>query len=133
MYDCCFSVDSSFDSTYPTNMVVYSDGTVNWIPPGIFIISCKIDILWYPFDEQYCYFKVHTHIQTHTNINLQFGSWTFDGTKLDLQPDPGGSDLSEYMVNGEWDLRGVKMERSIKYYDVRIKKKKIKYNKNKSF
>ena len=30
------SVDSSFDSTYPSNLVVYSDGTVNWIPPGIF-------------------------------------------------------------------------------------------------
>ena len=54
------SVDSNFDSTFKTNLVVYSDGTVNWIPPGIFQISCKIDIRWFPFDEQRCFFKVAT-------------------------------------------------------------------------
>lgn len=29
------SADSNFDSTYPSNLVVYSSGLVNWIPPGI--------------------------------------------------------------------------------------------------
>lgn len=53
-----FSVDTSFDSTYPTNMVVYNTGDVHWVPPGIFKISCKIDIEWFPFDEQRCKFKV---------------------------------------------------------------------------
>ena len=36
--------------------------------------------------------------------STQFGSWTYDGTKLDLQPDKNGWDLSEYMINGEWNL-----------------------------
>jgi nicotinic acetylcholine receptor len=84
------SVGDTFDSAYPTNMVVYADGTVNWIPPGIFIVSCKIDVTWFPFDEQLCFFK--------------FGSWTYDGTKIDLQTDETGLDLSEYLLNGEWDM-----------------------------
>lgn len=41
-----YSVDGTFDSTFPTNMVVYNTGDVSWIPPGIFKISCKIDIKW---------------------------------------------------------------------------------------
>ncbi|KHJ86413.1 Neurotransmitter-gated ion-channel ligand binding domain protein [Oesophagostomum dentatum] len=52
------SVDANFDSTYQTNMVVYNDGKVHWVPPGIFKISCKINIEWFPFDEQQCKFKV---------------------------------------------------------------------------
>ncbi|PAV86086.1 hypothetical protein WR25_24418 [Diploscapter pachys] len=84
------SVDQNFDSTYPTNLVVYSTGQVHWIPPGIFKISCKIDIQWFPFDEQKCFFK--------------FGSWTYDGYKLDLRPATGGFDISEYLPNGEWAL-----------------------------
>uniref|UniRef100_A0A914WDU7 Uncharacterized protein n=1 Tax=Plectus sambesii TaxID=2011161 RepID=A0A914WDU7_9BILA len=97
------SVDSNFDSTYPTNMLVYSNGLVSWIPPGIFKISCHIDIKWFPFDEQTCYFK--------------FGSWTYDGSKIDLQEDENGFDLSNYMVNGEWSLINTTIVRNIQYYD----------------
>lgn len=68
---------------------MYNDGTINWIPPGIVRISCKLDIKWFPFDEQKCWMK--------------FGSWSFDGTKIDLQPlTSEGFDMSEYMINGEW-------------------------------
>ncbi|KAK0408437.1 hypothetical protein QR680_003957 [Steinernema hermaphroditum] len=97
------SVDANFDSTYPTNMVVYHTGDVSWIPPGIFKISCKIDIKWFPFDEQRCFFK--------------FGSWTYDGFKLDLQPAKGGFDISEYLPNGEWALPMTTVSRSEKFYD----------------
>ncbi|KAH7721633.1 Protein ACR-16 a [Aphelenchoides avenae] len=97
------SVDANFDSTYPTNMVVYHTGDVSWVPPGIFKISCKIDIKWFPFDEQRCFFK--------------FGSWTYNGWKLDLQPAKGGFDISEYLPNGEWALPMTTVARSEKFYD----------------
>nr|CDJ94011.1 Neurotransmitter-gated ion-channel ligand-binding and Neurotransmitter-gated ion-channel transmembrane region domain containing protein [Haemonchus contortus] len=97
------SVDTNFDSTYPTNMVVYSTGDVHWVPPGIFKISCKIDIEWFPFDEQRCKFK--------------FGSWTYDGFKLDLQPAKKGFDISEYLPNGEWTLPLTTVSRNVKFYD----------------
>src|ERR1700734_3718183 len=40
------SADTEFDSTYPSNIIVYSNGDVLWIPPGILRTSCKIDIKW---------------------------------------------------------------------------------------
>ncbi|VDO89461.1 unnamed protein product [Heligmosomoides polygyrus] len=46
------SANENFDSTYRSNLVVYSNGEINWIPPGIFKISCKMDITMFPFDEQ---------------------------------------------------------------------------------
>ncbi|PIO62334.1 Neurotransmitter-gated ion-channel ligand binding domain protein [Teladorsagia circumcincta] len=67
------------------------------------MISCKIDIEWFPFDEQRCKFK--------------FGSWTYDGFKLDLQPAKKGFDISEYLPNGEWALPLTTVSRNVKFYD----------------
>ena len=54
------------------DMVVVSDnGAVIWVPPYKMISSCKIDTTWFPFDEQRC--------------DLKFGSWTFNGFKLNLK------------------------------------------------
>ncbi|KAM7310047.1 neuronal acetylcholine receptor subunit alpha-7-like [Ixodes scapularis] len=87
------SADEKFDGTYPTNVVVRHNGSCNYIPPGIFKSTCKIDITWFPFDDQKC--------------DLKFGSWTYNGYQLDLRvkSDEGG-DLSSYISNGEWDLIG---------------------------
>ena len=77
------SASEAFDSTYPTNVVVTSDGTCTYIPPGerlpisnrdvnpasgIFMSSCPMDITWFPFDDQDC--------------EMKFGSWTYNGFKV---------------------------------------------------
>ena len=62
------SADEGFDGTYPTNVVVRNNGSCNYIPPGIFKSTCKIDITWFPFDEQKC--------------EMKFGSWTYDGFQV---------------------------------------------------
>jgi len=97
------SADEEFDSTYQTNVVVRNNGTCNYLPPGIFKSTCKIDITWFPFDDQSCL--------------LKFGSWTYDGFQLDLtlQSDDGG-DISNFNPNGEWDLLGVPGQRNMFYY-----------------
>ena len=91
-----------------------------YIPPGIFKSTCKIDITWFPFDEQTC--------------DMKFGSWTYDGFKvyyifytklfakctisqqtnysyfinfqLDLILKAQQGDLGTYVDNGEWHLIG---------------------------
>ena len=80
-----------------------------YVPPGIFKSTCKIDITWFPFDDQKC--------------DLKFGSWTYTGFKvgqpscstvetqfclqldLKLNSEEGG-DISGFMPNGQWGLFG---------------------------
>ena len=65
-----FSASEAFDSTYPTNVVVTSEGLCTYIPPGMFRSSCPIDITWFPFDDQSC--------------EMKFGSWTYNGFKVNI-------------------------------------------------
>lgn len=62
------SADEGFDGTYHTNVVVRNNGSCLYVPPGIFKSTCKIDITWFPFDDQRC--------------EMKFGSWTYDGFQV---------------------------------------------------
>ena len=90
-------------------MVVSSAGSCLYVPPGLFKSTCKIDITWFPFDDQQC--------------DIKFGSWTYSGWEvwlmqccpvflkplfqvdLIMQSEDGG-DVSSFVKNGEWDLIG---------------------------
>ena len=76
------------------NAVIRHTGFTSQNPPGIFTSSCPIKIKWFPFDDQKC--------------KLKFGSWTYDGTKIDLQIKSNGTEasLDGYSRSGEWDLLG---------------------------
>lgn len=64
------SADEGFDGTYHTNVVVKHNGSCLYVPPGIFKSTCKIDITWFPFDDQHC--------------EMKFGSWTYDGNQVPI-------------------------------------------------
>ncbi|XP_064836705.1 cholinergic receptor, nicotinic, alpha 11 isoform X2 [Oncorhynchus masou masou] len=95
------SADDDFDSTFKTNVLVNSSGFAEYLPPGIFMSTCNVDVRWFPFDIQKC--------------EMKFGSWTYDGWLMDLQMNE--ADISGYMSNGEWDLVGVPGTRSEVFYD----------------
>lgn len=68
-------------------------------PPAIYKSSCEIDVEYFPFDEQTCI--------------LKFGSWTYDGFKVDLRhfDEVEGSnvvevgvDLTAFYFSVEWDI-----------------------------
>ncbi|XP_006824192.1 neuronal acetylcholine receptor subunit beta-4-like [Saccoglossus kowalevskii] len=84
------NADGPYDVEFMTNALVYSDGTVYWIPPAIYKSSCKINIEFFPFDEQKCIMK--------------FGSWTHDGLVLDLVIMDEYVGQEDYWENGEWDI-----------------------------
>lgn len=78
------------------------DGTVFWNPPGSFRSSCLIDISFFPFDEQEC--------------KMKFGTWTYDGDTVDLQPLYGRVEREHYRPNGEWEIMEAPVERhAVKY------------------
>ncbi|KAM4580726.1 neuronal acetylcholine receptor subunit alpha-7-like [Odontesthes bonariensis] len=95
------SAHDKFDATFKTNVLVNSSGFCEYLPPGIFISTCNVDVRWFPFDIQRC--------------ELKFGSWTFDGWLLDIQMKE--ADVSGYMLNGEWDLLEVPGDRHEVFYD----------------
>ena len=70
-------------------MVSY-DGTVFWPPIVKFRSTCKIDITWFPFDDQLCF--------------LKFGSWTYDATQLILTNRSENVDMINYVDNGRLDF-----------------------------
>ncbi|XP_038059580.1 neuronal acetylcholine receptor subunit alpha-3-like [Patiria miniata] len=78
------------------------DGTVHWNPPVIFRSSCLIDISYFPFDEQRC--------------KMKFGTWTHDGSVVDLNPLTQRVERENYRPNGEWDIVESPVEKhAIKY------------------
>ncbi|CAJ0566047.1 unnamed protein product, partial [Mesorhabditis spiculigera] len=100
------SAADQFDSMFMSNMVVSNTGEVQWVPPGIFKATCKIDITWFPFDSQTCFMK--------------FGSWSHHGNSIDLLIDTTDSgesiDTSTYVSNGEWLLVDTPAIRETMYY-----------------
>lgn len=83
---------------------------------------CAINIEYYPFDIQDCYMK--------------FGTWTFDGSLIDLEhininnsimeKNPNGTkkytvvtgiDMSDYYQSVEWDVLSIPAQKNVKVYD----------------
>ncbi|XP_074603788.1 neuronal acetylcholine receptor subunit alpha-7-like isoform X2 [Brevipalpus obovatus] len=97
------SADERIDSAFPVKVEVRNNGSCKWMPPGIYKSTCKIDIQWFPFDDQICMMK--------------FGSWTYTLDALDLQLTSDEGDLSEFTPNGEWILLGMPLQRNTTKYD----------------
>jgi nicotinic acetylcholine receptor len=64
------SVNENFDAAFLTNIIVNHDGVIGQIPPEIFKSTCKIDITWFPFDDQSCDMKFGTRTHHRLKINL---------------------------------------------------------------
>ena len=93
MFVACISASDAIDSKFPVNVVLYNTGLINWVPLGLYTSSCDIDITWFPFDDQKC--------------TLKFGSWTYDGYKINLTSMHEKIDMSTYKPNGEWNIIGM--------------------------
>ncbi|XP_065657572.1 neuronal acetylcholine receptor subunit alpha-9 isoform X2 [Hydra vulgaris] len=91
-----------FDQYGKTRITISSNGEIVWLMPTILRSTCKLDMRFFPFDEQVC--------------NLTFGSWAYDQSQIDLFPkNPTGS-LDSYVINGEFILnRFVSVRESKKY------------------
>lgn len=86
------NADGKYEVSYMSNVLVYKEGTMSWIPPAIYKSSCSIDVQYFPFDQQVC--------------EMKFGSWTFLDNQLNFTfyKNVSHLDVSDYLVNGAWDI-----------------------------
>uniref|UniRef100_A0A668AZA4 Cholinergic receptor, nicotinic, alpha 5 n=1 Tax=Myripristis murdjan TaxID=586833 RepID=A0A668AZA4_9TELE len=98
--------DGRFEGTV-TKAVVKYDGTITWTPPANYKSACTIDVTFFPFDLQNC--------------SMKFGSWTYDGSQVDILLEDVHVDKRDYFDNGEWEIvkatgsRGLRMDGSSTY------------------
>ncbi|XP_025112908.1 LOW QUALITY PROTEIN: neuronal acetylcholine receptor subunit alpha-7-like [Pomacea canaliculata] len=85
-------------------VVVQHTGELLWMPQAMLNSSCSFNTLFFPFDEQEC--------------TLKFGSWTYNGFKLDVDFVMGREemDLSDYTPSNEWDITANRGRKNVKYY-----------------
>ncbi|CAL8326716.1 unnamed protein product [Lota lota] len=91
--------DGVFDVALQVHVQVYSTGRVTWTPPALYCSSCGVKVTYFPFDWQNC--------------TMQFRSYTYDSTEIDLQYalDAKGKEIREILLDegfsesGEWYIR----------------------------
>ncbi|ELT98376.1 hypothetical protein CAPTEDRAFT_62896, partial [Capitella teleta] len=69
---------------------IRSDGGVSWYAPAVLSSSCPLDVTYFPWDQQVC--------------SMTWGSWSFDGTKVNLLNKSSKWDMTAFLENGEWEL-----------------------------
>ncbi|MFH4973770.1 hypothetical protein AB6A40_000479 [Gnathostoma spinigerum] len=86
------NADGNYEVSYHSNVVVENNGNVIWVPPAIYKSSCRIDVEYFPFDEQVCV--------------LIFGSWTYDSSEVQLSwyNNKQFVELNDYSASGIWDV-----------------------------
>ncbi|XP_006899183.1 PREDICTED: acetylcholine receptor subunit beta [Elephantulus edwardii] len=91
--------DGNFDVALDINVVVTSDGSVRWQPPGLYRSSCSIQVTYFPFDWQNC--------------TMVFSSYNYDSSEVVLWTGLGadGQDRQEiniqegtFIENGQWEI-----------------------------
>ncbi|XP_055972882.1 neuronal acetylcholine receptor subunit beta-3 [Sorex fumeus] len=88
------NADGRFEGSLMTKVMVSWNGSVVWNPPASYRSSCTMDVTFFPFDRQNC--------------SMRFGSWTYDGTKVDLVPVSESVDRRDFFDNGEWEIVGAR-------------------------
>lgn len=87
---------------FDTKVILHHDGRNEWFAPTEIKSICKIDITFFPFDEQICL--------------LTFGSWTYNNLQLDLALKSDTADLKKYTRNGQWTLVSVNATKNVVQY-----------------
>ncbi|XP_053381860.1 neuronal acetylcholine receptor subunit beta-4-like [Mercenaria mercenaria] len=79
---------------------IWSDGSVQWVPEGIYSVVCHVDIKYYPFDEQTCTVTYYVSDETIATVMLDH---------------PSDVTLDEYTENSAWKITSLSIKRYLLY------------------
>ncbi|CAB1434113.1 unnamed protein product, partial [Pleuronectes platessa] len=79
--------DGVFHVALEVAIQAYSNGRITWTPPALYCSSCGVKVALFPFDWQNC--------------TMQFRSYTYDLTEIDLQYalDSKGKEIREILLD----------------------------------
>ncbi|XP_071796431.1 neuronal acetylcholine receptor subunit alpha-10-like [Asterias amurensis] len=98
------NVRFGFTSEPTIEINVQPGGHVNWYTPSMLRVTCKVNVLKFPFDTQQC--------------NLTFMFWNYDVSRLDLfYFDDFDANQDVFSSNGVWQLLRVDPHRYEKKYN----------------
>ncbi|CAD5111796.1 DgyrCDS1070 [Dimorphilus gyrociliatus] len=104
-----FGIENSAKSIYDElhfkrfRVSILHNGLLNWVPGGKFLTSCKLDITFYPFDDQEC--------------NIDFVDWAYHGLQVNLINGSSEIGLDAYTESGEWKIIGTKAVSEDQFYE----------------
>ncbi|ELT96196.1 hypothetical protein CAPTEDRAFT_131936, partial [Capitella teleta] len=97
------AVEYQFPDFTNYRAILMNDGEVRWEPAGVFETSCKIDITFYPYDNQVC--------------SLVFGTWTYTSFKVNLTNSTPEVLMDDYNPSGQWHILGSQVSRKEFIYE----------------
>uniref|UniRef100_A0A8B9HUS1 Cholinergic receptor nicotinic gamma subunit n=1 Tax=Astyanax mexicanus TaxID=7994 RepID=A0A8B9HUS1_ASTMX len=95
------NIDGKFDVAYYANVLIYSDGSMYWLPPAIYRSTCAIEITYFPFDWQNCtlVFRSQTYSANEIDMILAIDADTQKPIEwVDIDPEA-------FTENGEWAIK----------------------------
>ncbi|XP_049975423.1 neuronal acetylcholine receptor subunit beta-4 [Alexandromys fortis] len=119
------NADGTYEVSFYANVIVRSNGSIQWLPPAIYKSACKIEVKHFPFDQQNC--------------TLKFRSWTYDHTEIDMVLKSPTAVMDDFTPSGEWDIVALPGRRTVNpqdpsyvdvTYDFIIKRKPLFYTIN---
>ncbi|XP_033102283.1 neuronal acetylcholine receptor subunit beta-3-like [Anneissia japonica] len=93
------NVDKGFERTRTDlPLSITSKGVVFMTTPAIYTAFCKLNVKYFPFDKQVCYFL--------------FGSWTYFSHQVDMKITRTEEEINyDYFIeNGVWDIEYLKFK-----------------------
>ncbi|OWF41127.1 Neuronal acetylcholine receptor subunit beta-3 [Mizuhopecten yessoensis] len=83
-------------SQLASSAVINANGEVEWFPGDSFVVTCEVDITYYPFDTQHC--------------SLVFEMWDAPMSEVILQTSSKAIDVNLFEENGEWTLTSFEVD-----------------------
>ncbi|RWS26061.1 nicotinic acetylcholine receptor subunit alpha 1-like protein [Leptotrombidium deliense] len=121
------NADGSYEITIMTKAIIHFNGRVEWNPPAIYKSYCPIDVQYFPFDTQLCFWKFSswsyggysvnkkTHFVYRQQVDLI--QQINESSMINESSKTWGMDLSEFYLNVEWDVMNVVSFRKEKFYN----------------
>ncbi|XP_056389622.1 acetylcholine receptor subunit alpha-1-A-like [Hyla sarda] len=97
------NADGDFAIVQETKALVDYTGKIVWNPPAIFKSYCEMMVTHFPFDLQNC--------------SMKLGTWTYDGSKVIINPESDRPDMNSFMESGEWFMKDYQCWKHYVLYD----------------